>query len=203
MSEDIDKWNDEFLDLPTLRLACRLRTASRRRGIEPRDRQTHQRRLPHAFHRAKGEARRNSTVPKDEKWCSGSGLVLSARGNAEGIYRYADVGPSVPHFVERAAPSNEYFEGQFASSSEKAPTRNGWLQHFPALSDDAPRKVRLPGSVETLLVRSGSATGVGAIRETPKGSAVQWAERMRLGFDLPGSSLNGQLGQLIPFRKAG
>jgi hypothetical protein len=89
------KWNDEFLDLPTLRLACRLRTASRRRGIEPRDRQTHQRRLPNAFHRAKGEARRNSTVPKDEERRSGSGLVLSARGNAEGIYRYANVGPSV------------------------------------------------------------------------------------------------------------
>jgi len=159
-----------------LRLACRLRTPSLMcLSISRPNASPARRRMPQAFHRAKGEARRNSTVPKDEKRRSGSGLVLSARGDAEGVYRHADVGAAVSHFVRRTAPSNEHIEGQLASSSEKAPTRDGWRQHFPALSDDAPREVRLPGNVETLLVRSRAATRVGALRETLNGSGVQIA----------------------------
>ena len=80
-------------------------------------------------------------------------------------YGHTGFGPTVSHLARRTAPSSEHFGRQFASGSEKAPTQNAWLQHSSA-SHDARREVRLPGSVETLLVRSRSATRVGALRET-------------------------------------
>src|SRR5882762_10631890 len=91
--------------------------------------------------------------------------VHATRGDVAGLHLHAHIGATVPNLDWCATPPIKHAPRQSPSDCQIHEACAGWFQYLPALPSLLHRQVGLPGGASTLLVRTRSATRLGALRE--------------------------------------
>src|SRR5215472_14156426 len=244
-------WNEEFIDAPAVkyqkqpstdkkggehpersggavsRALCAsrgMRSAARRRGARPRDRQAYQRRLPHSLHSPEGETWRDSGIHKNDKrnrtplprrnhWQGCGPLYVAGCAGQRSHWQTALRAP-VPHIHWKATFANQCPPQQPSPHPQKLKYEQGGFNIFRRFRITELQTAECPKPLQHFW--SGHAQMhvseryIKLLRD--REYRLEWAEKIGMGFELPGRSGSeklakapsiGQLGQLIQFKKTG